>query len=74
LRSSKSPRYSIRREVERPMGWKIFGRGRQHHSKQEAGLRLTPLRIQKLWELLDASNYFEAKPINNVAMVRREKK
>ena len=29
---------------------------------------------KKLWELLDASSYFEAKPINNVAMVRREKK
>src|SRR5690349_12398785 len=29
---------------------------------------------KKLWELLDASSYFEAKPINNVAMVRRETK
>jgi len=29
---------------------------------------------KKLWELLDASSYFEAKPINNVVMVRREKK
>jgi len=29
---------------------------------------------KKLWELLDASSYFEAKLINNVAMVRREKK
>jgi hypothetical protein len=29
---------------------------------------------KKLWELLDASGHFEAKPINNVVMVRREKK
>jgi NYN domain-containing protein/OST-HTH/LOTUS domain-containing protein len=29
---------------------------------------------KKLRELLDASSYFEAKPINNVVMVRREKK
>lgn len=29
---------------------------------------------KKLWELLDASSYFEAKPINNVVMIRREKK
>ncbi len=29
---------------------------------------------KKLWELLDASSYFESKLINNVAMVRREKK
>ena len=29
---------------------------------------------KKLSELLDASSYFEAKPINNIVMVRREKK
>lgn len=29
---------------------------------------------KKLGELLDASTYFETKPINNVVMVRREKK
>jgi hypothetical protein len=29
---------------------------------------------KKLWELLDASSYFETKPINNIVMVRREKK